>query len=95
MRHDMAADTSESCQSTSLLRKPVKTILTAFLFSARTFKSMTFERSWVSTFILLCMLLPAGELGLDKLEREEGEEEAARNLPNVAPQPTWVVRIKG
>jgi hypothetical protein len=53
------------------------------------------EGSKTYVFIVPCMLLPAGELGLEELEREEGEEEVARSRQNVAPQSARVVEIKG
>jgi hypothetical protein len=46
-------------------------------------------------FIVPCMLLPARELGLDEVERQEGEEEIARSRRNVAPRSARLVNIKG
>jgi hypothetical protein len=60
-------------------------------------KNGLIEGSRTSAYIVPCMLLPAGELGLDELEleSEEGEEEVARSRRNVAPQSARVVKIKG
>jgi hypothetical protein len=53
------------------------------------------DGTMISSFIAPYMLLPAVELGLEELEREEGEEEVARSRWNVAPQSARLVEIKG